>query len=225
MSAPVGPAPRLTIPDAGQRDELAELAARVVQLDPASLVRLRAAGERVVAFATTPFEVLATRSVLGELAPADLTVPAGDLLAALAVLRQPRVDPGARADVRWRAELPPGRGWRTVAEVAAAELVELVEAGLAEARTGRELAPAPHGSGPPLPPADLLDRAAYPVRVSGEGRASAIPFRCLFALSGLGLLDSGGAVGVELTQDRGWLRLTTRGGGVVRRLRVLLPVV
>jgi hypothetical protein len=204
---------------------LAELAARVAQLDPAALVRLRADGKRVVALATTPFEVLATREVRGELVPTDLTVPASELLAALAVLRQPEVDPGSPADGRWRAELPPGQGWRAVAEVAAVDLAALAADGLAEARAARDLATASHDSGTPLPPAELLDRAAYRMVLDGDGPRVVIPFRCLFALAGLGLLDGGGAVRVELTPDRGWLRLSTSGGAIVRRLRVLLPLV
>lgn len=231
MSEPPGGAALLTIPDSGQRDELAEFIARVVQLEPASLVRLGTDLERVVAWATTPFEVLATRAVRGELAPADVTVSASELLAALAVVRHSPVDPGSRADARWRAELPPGRGWRAVAGVRATDLAELAEAGLAEARAREEMVPTTpptaHGSGPPLPPTEVLDLAAYAFDTDlvGARRRVAIPLRCLFALSGLGLLDHGGVVRVEVTEDGGWLRLASDAGAVVRRRRVLLPLV
>jgi hypothetical protein len=224
MNPPSGPGSTLTIPDGGQRDELAEFTARLVQLDPGSLVRLRAADQRVVAWATTPFEVLATRAVRGELAPADLTVPAGELLGVLAVVRRARIDLGSGAAAAlWRAELPPGHGWRWVAELPAAELAARAEAGLAEARDS-VVVPAQRAAGPPLPPADLLDRAGGTVHV--DGREVPIPLRCLFALSGLGVLNGGeGPVRVEVTEDGGWLRLEVAGRAVVRRRRVLLPLV
>jgi len=215
-----GPAPLLHIPEAAQRDDLAAFTARVVQLDGTSVVRLRAAPGQVVAWASTPFEVLATRAVHGEIRPADLTVPAADLLAALAVVRHAEVDPGGRADARWRAELPPSAGWRAVADVPAAELAELADAGLAEARGH-----AGHGhGGSPVPPAELLDRTVR--TAEGNGLRAAIALRCLFALSGLGYLVGGdpGQVRVSATEDRDWVRLDTPDGSVVRRGRALLPL-
>jgi hypothetical protein len=214
----------LDIPDSGRRDDLAGFIARVVQLDAASVVRLRADGEQVVAWASTPFEVLATRAVRGGLQPADLTVAAGDLLAALAVVRHAQVDPGSRADDRWRAELPPPGGWRVVAELPVAELTALADEGIALARaqdTG-------HGHGGPggVPPGDLLDRTVH--TAEGNGIRAAIPLRCLFALSGMGYLGAGAAadpVRVSATEDAGWVRLDTRDGAVVRRRRALLPLV
>jgi hypothetical protein len=216
-----GPAPVLHIPEAAQRDDLAAFTARVVQLDGTSVVRLRGAPGQVVAWASTPFEVLATRAVRGEVRPTDLTVPGSDLLAALAVVRHAEVDPGGRADARWRAELPPSTGWLTVADVPAAELAELADAGLAEARG--QAAGHGHG-GSPVPPAELLDRTVR--TADGNGLRAAIPLRCLFALSGLGYLVGGdpGAVRVSATEDRDWVRLDTPDGAVVRRRRALLPL-
>jgi hypothetical protein len=215
-----GPAPVLHIPEVAQRDDLAAFIARVVQLDGTSVVRLRGVPGQVVAWAGTPFEVLATRAVRGEIRPADLTVPAPDLLAALAVVRGAEVDPGSRADGRWRAELPPTAGWLAVADVPAAELAELADAGLAEARNH-----AGHGhGGSPVPPAELLDRTVR--TVEGNGVRAAVPLRCLFALSGLGYLAGGdpGQVRVSATGDRDWVRLDTPDGAVVRRGRALLPL-
>jgi hypothetical protein len=235
MSAQVervtGPAPLLYIPEPAQRDDLAAFTARVVQLDGTSVVRLR--GEpgqpgpdgqaRVVAWASTPFEVVATRAVRGEVRPADLTVQAGDLLAALAVVRHAEVDPGGRADARWRAELPPSGGWRTVADLPAAELAELADAGLAEARDQAAHGHG-HGGGSPVPAAELLDRTVR--TAEGNGLRAPVPLRCLFALSGLGYLVGGdsGAVRVSATGDRDWVRLDTPDGAVVRRRRALLPL-
>jgi hypothetical protein len=159
--------------------------------------------------------------VRGDVRPADLTVPASDLLAALAVVRHAEVDPGGRADARWRAELPPSTGWLTVADVPAAELAELADAGLTEARG--QAAGHGHG-GSPVPPAELLDRTVR--SVEGNGLRAAVPLRCLFALSGLGYLVGGdtGTVRVSATEDRDWVRLDSPDGAVVRRRRALLPL-
>nr|MBA2322800.1 hypothetical protein [Pseudonocardiales bacterium] len=61
MTAPAGPingAPMLHVPDSAERDDLGAFTARVVRLDAAALIRLRAGEGRVVAWAATPFDVL-----------------------------------------------------------------------------------------------------------------------------------------------------------------------
>jgi hypothetical protein len=222
MSAPVEhraateAGPLLSVPDRADREDLGAFAARVVQLDAASVIRLRAVKDRVVAWAATPFDVLATRSVPGKMHPADLTVLANDLLAALAVMRGEQVDPGTPVDDRWRSELPPSVGWREVAELAATELEALAEQGIERAR---EHPAGPHGT----PPAELLDQTAV-TAAGGEMRVR-VPMRCLFALSGLGMLGGGAAGGaVRVSATDAWLQLSTRHGAVVRRRRTMLPL-
>lgn len=198
----------LTVPDPGRRAELAEFVGRVVQLDPAATVRLHGSAGQVTAWAITPFDVLATRAVPGELVPADLAVPAMSLLTALAVERAGTVDPGP-AGV-WRAELPPETGWQRVGEQPVAAWSELLDRRLR--------------AGPERPPEGVLDEtvATVPAR---SGPAVRIPLRCLYALSGLGLLtesDPGSVVAVAAT--RSWLRLDTPEGGVVRRRISTLPL-
>jgi hypothetical protein len=209
---------RLCIPDSADRDDLGAFAARVVRLDQSAAIRLRAVDDQVVAWAPTPFEVLTTRAVRGELRPADLTVPAAELLATLAVLRNAEVDPGGASGARWLVELPPDGPsvWRPVDEVPATELEELAEQGLvlAQERAG------PHGT----PPDALLDQVA--LTVHGHGMRVPVPLRCLFALSGMGLLGGGSAEDlVRVLANDSWLRLDTRHGAVVRRRRALLPLV
>jgi hypothetical protein len=229
MNRPVGPgaeagAPVLHVPDSVERDELAGFVARVVQLDATSVVRLRAAEQRVVAWASTPFEVLATRAVTGQLFPVDLTVPASELLAALAVVRHAEVDPGSRADARWRAELPPAHGWLVVGELPAGELAALADEGLARAR--EHGGTHGHGGEAPLPSGELMDQTSC--TAEGNGARVDVPLRCLFTLSGLGLLAGGGGadrIAVSTTEDGGWVRLDTPGAAVVRRRRALLPLV
>ncbi len=202
----------LTVSDARRRDELAEFVGRVVQLDPTATVRLRGSDGVVTAWATTPFEVLATRAVPGGLTPADVAVPAVSLLTALAVERADAVDPGS--DAPWRSELPPETGWAEAGRRSAAEWSELVERGLRSAADGP-------GRGPS---AALLDETAVVVPLP-SGPAVKIPLRCLVALSGLGLLDPvGSADAVRVAAVGSWLRLDTRGGAVVRRRVAALPL-
>jgi hypothetical protein len=208
----VGVVTALTVPDPGQRADLAEFVARVVALDPTAGVRLRGGdNHHVTAWAATPFDVLATRSVAGTLDPADVAVPATALLTALAVERAATVDPGSGAS--WRAELPPDTGWTDAGEGDAGDWAALVERGLESA--------AADGHGPS---AALLDETAavLPVPVGPPVR---IPLRCLFALSGLGLLaGTDPAPPVRVAATGSWLRLETPGGAVVRRRITTLPL-
>ena len=220
---------RLTVPDPDERADLGAFVARVVRLDPAAMVRLRettvggargagAVGEnlardaRLTAWASTPFDVLATRTVHGELVPEDVTVPASGLLTALTVERSATVDPGVGG--LWQGELPPLSGWSAVDEVPAAELERLSERGLAVAR---------ENAGPLGPPASLLDQTVLTVR-GASGPAVKVPLRCLFALSGMGFLGDAGDDVVRVSAVSGWLRLDARYGAVVRRRITALPL-
>ncbi|TQM14664.1 hypothetical protein [Pseudonocardia kunmingensis] len=213
---------RLTVPDPDERADLGAFVARVVRLDQAALVRLQGAGGTVSAWASTPFDVLATRTVHGALEPADVTAPAAGLLTALTVERAETVDPGAGG--LWQGELPPAEGWQPVDEVPAAELERLTERGLALAR---------ENAGPMGPPASLLDQTvltvsaegpvAGPSTGTGTRPAVKVPLRCLFALSGMGFLgEDGPAVRVSATGT--WMRLDARYGAVVRRRITALPL-
>ncbi|MGE3284648.1 MAG: hypothetical protein AB7J32_00935 [Pseudonocardia sp.] len=243
MTAPSG---RLAIPDQADRDDLGAFTARVVRLDQVAPVRLRAqrrGDERyVVAWAPTPFDALATRSVRGEVEPADLTVSASGLLTALAVDRAPTIDPGPQLPAVL-GDLPPEDGWTVVEDVPAAELDAIAERGLAVAR---------ENAGPLGPPASLLDQTvltaqagAAPAGASGAagapgagGTAGApgtpaagpgavkVPLRCLFALSGMGFLGAGAGTDIVRVSATGsWLRLDARFGAIVRRRVTALPLI
>lgn len=203
---------QLTIPDAAERADLGAFVARVVRLDQVATVRLTAADGRVTAWASTPFDVIATRSVHGVLEPGEVTVPAAGLLTALTVDRATTVDPGAGG--LWQGELPPGEGWAPVDEVPAAELEGLAERGLTLARDN---------AGPLGPPASLLDQTVLTV-TAGSGPAVKVPLRCLFALSGMGFLGGGDDGTVRVSATGSWMRLDARYGAVVRRRVTALPL-
>ncbi|GEL20901.1 hypothetical protein [Pseudonocardia asaccharolytica] len=206
----------LRLADTVERDDLGAFTARAVRLDPTAQVRLRSAGERVTAWASTPFDVLATRSVRGTMKPEDVTVPGSALLTALAVERAETIDPGPSGGP-WQPSFPPDEGWSIVGDVPAAELERLTERGLALAR---------EHAGPLGPPTSLLDQTV--LTVQGEsGPAVKVPTRCLFALSGMGFLGAAETCAPELVRvsaTPSWLRLDARYGAVVRRRITALPL-
>jgi hypothetical protein len=211
--------PELAIPDRDERDDLGAFVARAVRLDTSTAVRLRqrAAGDRVDAWVATPFDALVTRSVAGAVEPADVTVSGSELLAALAVVGGPRLDPGPARDLLWHSALPPVNGWQYVDQVPAPLLADLADRGATLAREH----PGPRGT----PPAELLDQTV--LTVSGSGMDVKVPLRCLFALSGMGFVTTGGADTNELVKisaTDAWLRMDARYGAVVRRRHALLPL-
>jgi len=206
----VGAVTALSIPDADERGDLGAFVARVVRLDPAAAARLRAGAGTVTAWASTPFDVLATRTVHGHVDPSDVTVSANALLTALAVEKAATVDPGVGG--LWPGDLPPDTGWSPVDVVPAAEIDALTERGLAVAR---------ENAGPLGPPTSLLDQNVLTVSAPA-GPTVKVPLRCLFALSGMGFVGGDGEVRVSATG--GWLRLDAHYGAVVRRRTLTLPL-
>ncbi len=182
----------------------------MVRLDATSTVRLRGGAGRIGVWASTPFDVLATRSVAGSIDPSDVTAPASTLLTALTVERSATVDPGQGG--LWAGELPPDTGWAVVDEVPAAELEALTERGLTVAR---------ENAGPLGPPASLLDQTV--LTVSGDATTVKVPMRCLFALSGMGFIGADDTP-VRVSATGSWLRLDARYGAVVRRRLTALPL-
>jgi len=167
------------------------------------------------AWVSTPFDVLATRTVRGSVEPADLTVFGNELLAALTVVRGDRLDPGPPRDMQWRSALPPELHWQVVDQLPARVIGDLADRGLAVARDSV----GPTGT----PPASLLDQSV--LTVSGDGLEVKIPLRCLFAMSGMGFLGAEPAEAtVRVTATDSWLRIDARYGAVVRRRHALLPL-
>lgn len=183
--------------------EAADLAAflgRAVQLDQPALVRLRTAGRSTTGYVRLPFGVLVSRSARVQEAPADLTVAAAALLAALEDER-----PGAAVglpaprDGDWRGELPPVAGWQLLDTVPASVVARLVQAGAEALRTVG-------AAGGPGAGESLLDQET--LIVSGGGRTASLPLRVLSAAWRMGFLGD-----VPLPRPAGPLAGTPFAGG------------
>jgi hypothetical protein len=206
----------LHVPDPTDRETLGAFVARAVRLDGQAVVRLRERAPGMLeAWSATPFDVLVTRTVAGGVEPRDVTVSGSELLAALTVAGGERMDPGPARDLMWHSELPSAPGWRRVDTLPAAVVAELAERGVAVARDNV----GPHGT----PPASLMDQPV--LTVTGEDLEIKVPMRCLFALSGMGFLDTSVDDDVvRVTATDSWMRLDARYGAVVRRRHALLPL-
>ena len=119
--------------DAVQAQNLATFVERVLRLDEAAVVRLKARNEDVVvAWAATGFEVLAARVVNGRVSPSDLCAGADALSHELP--GSGRIDPGFAMDSAWRGALPPDDGFSHLDDVPAAAVLELFQRGVELAR-------------------------------------------------------------------------------------------
>ena len=200
--------------DIADRDDAAAFAGRVSRWDPAGPVRLRADGDSVRMFATTPFDTLVSRTVSGRLEPRDVTVHAGNLLSGLAVATSRDVDPGPVVDASWRSQLPPVAGWVRVDELPAQLVNDLADQGVTQARDH----PGPAGGASTA----LLDSEV--LNVTGAGMDVSVPLRMLFALSGMGFAPTSAGEQVRVSATDSWVRIDARFGAVLRRRHSLLPL-
>ena len=193
--------------DAAQAQNLATFVERVLRLDEAAVVRLKARNDDVVvAWAATGFEVLAARVVNGRVAPSDLCAGADALSHELP--GSGRIDPGFAMDSAWRGALPPDDGFSHLDDVPAAAVLELFQRGVELAR---------EHSGLQGPPPSLLDQDV--LTVSAGNIEVGIPMRCVFALTAMGFvpdpLPDNEVVRVRVHPT--WLRIDARFGSVYRR--------
>lgn len=198
----------LQIPDPDQRRDLAVFAERVLRLDDAAVIRLRARADGLLgAWAATGFDVLVVRAVAARVPSADRTCGADALLRGL---RAPQpgglVDLGFPMDSAWRATLPPETGFVQVDDVPAAVFADLARQGADLART--------HGSAHG-PPASLLDQQV--LEVSAGDLTVGIPMRCVLAWAAMGFSGAADGEVVRVRATPVWLRLDARYGSVYRR--------
>ncbi|OBC15977.1 hypothetical protein A5784_28205 [Mycobacterium sp. 852013-50091_SCH5140682] len=204
----------LWIDDPHQRDDFATFIDRVLRLDDAAVVRLRVrdgAGEQVVAWVATGFDVLASRVFSARLRPGDLSAGADALRAGLSVSHGGYIDTGMPMDSAWRGGLPPETGFVHVDDVPARVMLDLAEQGTTLAKE--------HG-GAHGPPTSLLDQDV--VVVSSDDLSVGVPMRCVFALTAMGFLPQSGeslSAGeiVRVRAHAAWLRIDARFGSVYRR--------
>ncbi|MDH6283176.1 hypothetical protein [Prescottella agglutinans] len=220
----------LTVPDPADRANLAMFVGRAVRLDESAVVRLRRRDDgRVSVWATTGFDALATRVVVGDVRPNDTTAAADALLRTLSdSATGPEIDPGFAMDSAWRGALPPESGFAHVDDVPARVLLGLAQRGAALARE--------HGSAQG-PPTSLLEQKV--LEVEGGGTEVAVSMRTVFALTGMGFvpladgrpatadtdldaIDEHEIVRVRATPS--WLRLDARFGSVYTRRAGAIPL-
>jgi hypothetical protein len=207
-------ADELVFASAEDRADVGAFLARVVRLDPAGLVRLRASSGGLRLWAWLPLDVLVSRSVRADCAPADVTVSAKSLLDSLAGAEPPReasLALPARRDAEWRGALPPETGGHPLDDVPPDVVASLLDA--AE-KTFRQASAA---ADPRAVGDALLDHEVLTVS-AGEASAG-VPLRMLLALARMGFLGSGP---VQVALVGGWVRLSAsfglaylrRGGGL-----------
>ena len=199
----------LSIGDPAERENLATFLTKALRLDEAVVVRLRRRDrKRFGVWATTGFDTLASRVIEGELNPADTTVAADALLAAVGSPNGELVDLGWSMDSAWRGALPPDDGYSHIDDVPARALVDL-------AQRGAELAQ--EHSSSQGPPVSLLDQEV--VTVDGEHDRVGISMRVVFALTAMGFVpdDIPATELVRVRAGRSWLRLDARFGSVSKR--------
>lgn len=176
------------------------LAERAVSIDAASMIRFRAAQQRIAGFVRLPYDVLAGRTLATESDPSaaafDITVAAADFL---------RWADGsgpvpAGKDAHWLSALPPRRGWRRIEVVPDRVIRDLV-------RSGAELAA---GATSRNSQESLL--ASVVLTVAGDGSAAPVEVRlgALTALTRMGFLPRDSQVAIDA--GPGWVRLAAAYG-------------
>ena len=219
---PDGGGPAVNLRSEADLADLAAFCARVRRLDPAGLVRLRQAGERLTAYTLLPLGVLVSRTVYAAAAgETDRTVGAADLLVALeAGVASYAADVAGRGrDGEWRGTLPPAIGWRRLDVVPVAAIEAAVRAGLAAFDTvrGRPDASAVGES--------LLDHEA--LTVSDGDAVVVLPLRVLQGAWLMGFLgtDSRHAAGDCAVSVSGrWIRLAAPHGSAYHQKNLGLAV-
>ncbi|MEO7260089.1 MAG: hypothetical protein ABI047_02315 [Jatrophihabitantaceae bacterium] len=186
-----------TLVSPAQLADFIPLAERAVAIEAASMIRFRAAEQRVAGFVRLPYEVLAGRTVATEPAASfDITVAVADFLR----WAEQSGPPPAGKDAHWLSALPPRHGWRRIEVVPDSVIRALVRSGadLAAGATSRQSQEA------------LL--ASVVLTAAGDGSAPPVQVRlgALSALTRMGFLPRNSEVAIDVSP--GWTRLAAEYG-------------
>ncbi|MDY3127205.1 MAG: hypothetical protein SOW59_03620 [Corynebacterium sp.] len=223
---------------------LVSLLTRAVAIDATSLARFRqmkagspadaSAGDKpqhptMDVFVRTPFEVVASRRVGGEISRDGAVVSARELCDALAAIDftslskedSVDVDAGTPKDPAWPGALPPAEGFQLVDNLPVSVVRELADKGHVLAR---------QFSGPLGPPSSLMNQTVVTVVSADETLRVDIPMRMIFACTSLGLIPGFSAPmdiprHVRVSVCGRWIRLDAPFGTVYYSNRISLLTV
>ena len=222
-----GPTPERWVHAASESDRTDALAfiARAARMSDAAVIRLHGRPDgRLGLWTHTGFDVLATRSIVGGSAPADIVCDAEQLRAVLATAQPGTLaDPGFTFGGAWQGALPAATGYTHVDDVPARSVVELARSGARLARTEGSA----HG-----PATGLLDQGVLEVSAGAGEPAVTIILRSVFALTAMGFVRDADGHEVTDTSDlnriaedepirvrasTAWIRIDARFGSVYQR--------
>lgn len=189
---------------------LRALVGRAVGLDAAASVRFRDRGDGSIdAFVTTPFEVVASRRIRGEVSRDGAVVAASDLLNALHA-ESPEI--GQARDPNWPGSLPPLHNYEELDTLPVSVVRQLADEGQSLTR---------QFSGPMGPPASLLNQTVITVEHEHTGTTVEIPMRMIFTCTSLGLIPGFSAPmdiprHLRVSASGRWVRLDAPFGSVYR---------
>jgi hypothetical protein len=204
--------------------DAAAFLARVLRLDPASVVRLRNTDRAVILWSRLPFGVLVSRGVPGGVpgdVPGDVTVRADALLRSLETGGP--LPPSRDADWRW--PLPPA-SVRTVERLPVAEIARVSAAAADTIRTAAAEGVGGRAVGSRAIRDALLDHVPIVVETD-DGERFQVPQRLVQAVTRMGFLPAATAVdsadmSVEVRVGGPWVGLAAPFGSAWYRPPLLL---
>ena len=181
---------------------LRALLLRARGLDEQATVRFRQLGEQVDCFVTTPFRVLASRRVVGEISRDGAAAGVSAVLDAL--------DSDPESAFLGPGALPPASGFVLVDELPVGVVRDLADQGRALAR---------QFSGPMGPPTSLMDQTVITATSSSGDTSVEVPMRAVFACTALQLIPGGSAPEeiprqLRVSSVGRWLRIDAPFGSV-----------
>ncbi|OKJ06791.1 hypothetical protein [Kitasatospora sp. CB01950] len=211
--------PRLDLADQGEAADLAAFLGRLLRFDRAAAVRLQAVpgadgGGVLAVFGRLPLggsAVLAVRTVrlTGELAAADLTVSAGQLMDSVDEPGASLTLPAPVTGPSWAGLLPPRSGWQPLGQPPVDQVMDEVRTAVAEFKQRTAEVPEHHRS------RETVDAIADEIWSRPLGAAEGLPLRAAHAAHAIGFLRPGAPLRAHRSGP--WLRLDAPAGSVALR--------